>query len=173
MNEFYKDENSDNNKHSFIIHKNFKTNAENLEKEIRNLIPDSKNEDPLGYVYIYYLIDKTYNYPKEESDILYIGSTIGEKTGKGKSIAFRFKHLKDGKDYKQNITLKYFYEDGNVIGLDIFKVDDCRSKEKELRYMFLNKFGSLPIADGSSYSTEKSRFINISTDEALEGGQKE
>ena len=37
---------------------------------------------------------------------------------------------------------------------------------------FLNEFGSLPIADGSSYSAEKSRFINISTDEALEGGQE-
>ena len=111
MNKFYSDNNSDNNQYSFIIHKDFKTNAENLEKEIRNLIPDSNNEDPLSYVYIYYLIDKTYNYPKKESDVLYIGSTIGEKTGKCKSIAFRFKHLKDGKDYKQNITLKYFYED--------------------------------------------------------------
>ena len=62
--------------------------------------------------------------------MLYIGKTNGEKKGKVKSAAFRFLHLKDGQDRKQNTTLGRYYKQGKTIGLDIYEVDDCKKKEK-------------------------------------------
>lgn len=153
---------------SFVIHKDSDINAENLESRIREKIPDKKESENFSIVYIYYLIDKHVKYPKGESDVLYIGKTNGQKYNGKKSAAFRFVHLKDGQDYKQNITLGEYYQQGKVIGLDIYEVGNCQETEKNWRYEFLQEYGSLPIADGASYSKEKGKFINKSTDEALD-----
>ena len=155
-------------KFTFIIHKDFDTNSDTLEEKIRKQIPDKDKSESYSLVYIYYLVDKFFQYPCQESDVLYIGKTVGENKGNKKSAAFRFVHLKDGQDYKQNITLRKYYEQGNVIALDIYEVEDCDKIEKEWRYSFINKYGALPIADGASYSKEKASFINKSTDEVIE-----
>lgn len=148
--------------------KNGGINCDTLKSKIKEVISDSSERDNI--IYIYYLLDnKKFNYPLGDgSDVLYIGKTIGEKKGQMFSVSDRFVHLKAGKDYKQNITLGIFYNKGYKIGLDIFRVDDCNKKETELRYKFLNKYGSLPIADGSSYSAAKSRFASDSDDEVIE-----
>ena len=142
----------DKKSYTFIIHKDSNTNAKNLEGEIKKVIPDKPIGDNYSLVYIYYLVDKKFNYPKGESDVLYIGSTIGEKHNNKKSAAFRFAHLKEGTDCKQNITLQYFYKKGDAIGLDIYELNDCRETEKQWRYQFLKKYYALPIADGASCS---------------------
>ena len=157
---------------SFEISKDFENdggiNGDTLKAKIKEVISDSSQRDKI--IYIYYLLDnKKFKYPSgDESDVLYIGKTIGEKKGEMFSVSDRFVHLKTGKDYKQNITLGIFYKKGCKIGLDIFRVDDCNKKETELRYRFLNQYGSLPIADGSSYSEAKSKFVSDSDDEAIE-----
>ena len=87
--------------------------------------------------------------------MLYIGKTNGEKKGKVKSAAFRFVHSKDGQGCKHNTTLGRYYKQGKTIGPDIYEVDDCKKKEKELRCRFLNEYGALPIADGAVYSNDK------------------
>ena len=100
--------------------------------------------------------------------MLYIGCTKGEKHNGVKSAAFRFVHLKDGCDCKQNVTLGSYYKKGYVIGLDIFEVSNCRSVEKSWRYEFLMNYGALPIAEGAAYSKDKANFLNVSTDEFIE-----
>lgn len=160
----YKNENV---KCTFIIHKESETNAETLEKKVGEKIPDMELSKEFNLVYVYYLVDKKIQYPIFESDVLYIGKTNGQKHNQKKSAAFRFVHLREGQDYKQNITLRHFYEKGCVIGLDIIEVENCKDVEKSWRYEFLNTYGALPIADGASYSKEKG-FINKSTDEAVD-----
>ena len=159
-------------KYTFIIHKDFAINAESLQDKIKEQISDKETTESYGLVYIYYLVDKKFQYPCVESDVLYIGKTNGQKHNNQKSAAFRFVHLKDGQDYKQNITLRKYYQQGNVIGLDIYEIENCEEVEKSWRYSFLNKYGALPIADGASYSKEKETFVNKSADEIIDEEDK-
>ena len=151
---------------SFIIHKDYDVNADTLESFIKEKILDKDENESFNLVYIYYLVDKKIQYPCKESEVLYIGKTNGQKKGNKKSAAFRFVHLRDGQDRKQNITLGRYYKQGCVIGLDIYEVDDCKEQEKTLRYVFLDEYGALPIADGAAYSNNK--FINKSVDEVID-----
>lgn len=155
-------------KYTFIIHRDFDITADNLSSKIEEKIPDKGINESYNLVYIYYLADKKVQYPCAESDVLYIGKTNGQIHNNQKSAAFRFVHLKDGRDYKQNITLGKYYQQGNVIGLDIYEVDDCEDVEKMWRYDFLSQYGALPIADGASYSKDKEAFINKSTDDVID-----
>lgn len=157
---------------SFIIHKDHDVNADTLEEYVRGKIKDKGENESYSLVYIYYLIDKKVQYPRKESDVLYIGKTNGQKKGNKKSAAFRFVHLRNGQDYKQNITLREYYQQGYVIGLDIYEIENCECVEKTLRYDFLNQYGALPIADGSSYSKEKGAFVNKSTDSTIDEEDK-
>lgn len=150
---------------TILIQKGTEIDADTLEEHVRNKFSD-KESGKFSLVYVYYYADKEYQYPEGKSNVLYIGKTIGQKKDKKISAAYRFKHLKGGSDYKQNITLSAIYNQKDVIGLDIFEVEDCGEVEKKWRYSFLNKFKALPIADGAAYSKEK--CFSESDDEKIE-----
>ena len=158
-------------KASYNISKNGEINANNLTTRIRQDIPDVESGD-FSLVYIYYLDGTLFPYPNDKSDVLYIGSTIGQKYNKKISAAFRFVHLRNGQDNKQNITLQTYYNNGEKIKLDIYEVDDCRNTEKQWRYEFLQQYGALPIADGAAYSKDKESFITASNDETIDDQNK-
>ena len=151
-------------KATFIICKDSEITAETLSDKVKEKIPDNKDGEEFSLLYVYYYADKKFQYPSGQSNVLYIGHTKGENTNSGKSAGFRFKHLRNGADYKQNITLSKIYGNGDVIGLDIFEVADCITEEKSNRYKFLNTYGALPIADGAAYSKEKGALLVESLD---------
>lgn len=147
MNDFF---NGDGHKLSLIIKKDSNCNSKTMLKDIDNVFPPSKT--PIyNILYVYYLVKKNFKYPANTSNVLYIGCTKSELNKGLYYVSFRFKHLRNGEDKKQNITLSYYYERNEEIGLDIFVVENCIEVEKKLRFSFLKKFCSLPIADGCSY----------------------
>lgn len=156
----------------FLIQKDSQINCDKLAAEVTKKFPNKKNvSEYFNLLYIYFLVDKEFGYPTKNSKILYIVSTVGEKCKNVRSAGFRFMHFKGNADYKQNITLHKFYMQGNVIGLIICECaenENCREIENAYRFQFLNEFGSLPIADGASYSSKKGEFIVKSTSETID-----
>ena len=154
--------------HTFVISKKGEIKADNLPAKIEEVFPDKEDGSAFSLVYIYYYKNKKFKYPCGKSNVLYIGHTVGQRKGSKISASFRFMHLKDGKDYNQNITLSKIYQLGKKIGLDIIEINDCASTEKKYRYEFLNRFGALPIADGAAYSKNKAAVLVESVDTKLE-----
>jgi hypothetical protein len=152
--------------HSYIICKTCGIKADDLEKAIDKDFSYKAKTEKFELVYVYSLINTKFKYPNDESNVLYIGHTNGQITKNGeeqiKSAGFRFKHCMNGSDNKQNICLGQYYENGFALSLDIYDLKDSSAKEKEneYRYLFLRKYGALPIADGASYNRKKMEQIS-------------
>lgn len=139
-----------------INKKSSATSLDSLEERIDEKISPRYDGREFNVVYCYLLKNDLYSYPNGESNILYIGSTIGElMKSKKRSLSYRFKHCKEGKDNKSNLCLRFFYEHGDVLILKIFNLEktkySCREKERELRRLFTQTYAARPIADGASY----------------------
>ena len=166
MNDFYNGPNC-HGKCSFLIQKGSLLDASKIESEIDNKFPNKIGNQGSGLLYVYYYADLTYKYPDGESNVLYIGHTCGQQKNGKISLGFRFKHLKAGKDNKQNITLSAVYDKNAVLGLDIFMIENCAEEERKLRYKFLQKYKALPIADGAAYKKDKCEVLTDSIDDIL------
>lgn len=153
---------------SFLLRKGSGITADSLEAEVeKKYITSEQTNLLIWYIFIIWL---TRNSHIHAAFLMYYtqAKQMVKRRRDVKSAAFRFVHLKDGQDCKQNITLGRYYKKGKTIGLDIYEVDDCKKKEKELRYRFLNEYGALPIADGAAYSNDK--FFIKSVDEKIDEG---
>lgn len=166
MNDFYNGSNC-RGKCSFLIQKGSLLDASKIGSEIDNKFPNKIGKQGSGLVYVYYYTDLTYKYPDDESNVLYIRHTCGQQKNGKSSFGFRFKHLKAGKDNKQNITLSAIYDKNIVLGLDVFMIENCADEEKKLRYKFLQRYKALPIADGAAYKKDKCEVLTDSIDDIV------
>lgn len=147
-------------KKSYQIRMSTKVNADTLSKVInQDFQPVKVSDKKFSVLYVYYLVDRKIIYNESQSNVLYIGSTVGEKNGNKRTLGFRFKHLKSGRDSKQNIILSYYYNLDYRIGLDIYFVEDCRETEKQYIYDFIIRYHSQPVAQGASYSSKFAKYI--------------
>lgn len=138
-----------------------------IEKETQNdrqQLLDLNNHINLGkgveVVYIYSLVDEDINYPLQSGKVLYIGEAMRKKENTGK----RFQHIAlsstKGNNYISNYTLTQYYHLGKKMNLKIYKVISQRKKiEQHLLSTHLNKYGSKPIANGSTGKKCTSDYI--------------
>lgn len=139
-------------KKSYIINKDIESlSVDTLFKRIREDFPSQSSN--FNVLYVYSLVNCNFAYPNGESPIIYIGETEGELYKKKKDLAFRFSHCKDGKDNKINCCLRYYYQKGMALQLDIYLLDDesdIKKEEKLFRKQFLDIYKAYPIADGAT-----------------------
>lgn len=122
-----------------------KESCKDLEKQIEDYFIPKGQEDKFNVLYFYSLINEKYQYPKDKSNILYIGHTRGQIHNGKNSLGFRFRHCCLGNDNKQNVTLmEYVHTLCQALLLEIYitKYDFAIVKSNK-RYEFLMKFGSL------------------------------
>ena len=122
--------------------------------ENRNELANLKNRTELGtgvnVVYVYFLSEKLFPYPKGNSNILYIGEAMRDSEATG--VRFR-QHITPsatvGADMGNNFTLSQYFHAGWKIGLSIFETDHDRLKhERDLIYAHIDRYGAPPIAQG-------------------------
>jgi hypothetical protein len=120
----------------------------------RKQLADLKNDAAIGVnvnvVYVYFLLNSLILYPKNQSNILYIGEAMREKEATG--VRFR-QHITpsstEGADTGNNLVLSQYFHAGMKIGLAIFKTDEARTeRERDLIYSHIHIFGAPPIAQG-------------------------
>ena len=125
---------------------------ENIEEDFPSI--DEKDNKRFNVVYCYSLSNQKFEYPNGNSNVLYIGYTIGQKKKSKISLSFRFVHCKEGKDCKSNMCLRHYYKNNIPLTLEIYQLPEnncAQTEELKLRKRFLEEYASLPIADGASY----------------------
>jgi len=134
----------------------------------RHCLLDLKKEPVLGkgiaIVYVYFLIKEFISYPKEKSNILYIGEALRHKEPTGVRLGQHITHKKEeGSDTGSNLVLsQYFYEDWHL-GLAIFSTTPKARKrdERNLIYAHISLYGAPPIAQGKlPYDGKKGKGRN-------------
>ena len=124
-----------------------------LHKQIDKDFPPICREEKFNAIYCYSLQDKVIDYPNGKSNVLYIGKTEGEVNDGKRKMSFRFKHCMSGKDGKINECLKFYYNTGTNLVLEIYALagdKPCKEMETSLRNLFLQTYAALPMADGAS-----------------------
>lgn len=124
-----------------------------LHKQIDADFPPICREEKYNAIYCYSLRDAIIDYPNGKSNVLYIGETEGEINNGVRKMSFRFVHCMNGKDSKINECLKFYYNSGRRLVLEIYTLTGDKSRkeiEKMLRNSFLRKYAALPMADGAS-----------------------
>jgi hypothetical protein len=101
-------------------------------------------------VYVYFLFDKLFPYPKGNSNVLYIGEAMRETEPTG--VRFR-QHITpsacNGADTGSNFVLSQYFHAGWEIGLSVFSTNEERTdRERDLIYAHISLYGAPPIAQG-------------------------
>ena len=135
-----------------------------------------QNHSDLGcdveVIYIYSLVDEQINYPLKSGKVLYIGEAMRHEEPTGK----RFQHIaasqSEGNNYVSNYTLTQYYHLGKKLNLKIYRVSSDRENvEKQLLSYHLYKYGSKPIANGSTGEYCTSSYLKkLKSDFDLYGG---
>ncbi|WP_306544307.1 hypothetical protein [Malikia spinosa] len=104
----------------------------------------------VNVVYVYFLVNKIFPYPKGNSNILYIGEAMRESEPTG--VRFR-QHITpsnfEGSDMGNNFILSQYFHANWVIGLSIFGTNEERKdRERDLIYAHISLYGAPPIAQG-------------------------
>jgi hypothetical protein len=118
-----------------------------------SLRKDNRLQADSRIVYIYSLDGEYFSYPREKSEIIYIGEACrsSEATGErfGQHISTDSEH---GGDFGSNYTLSYYYYSNKKLRLDIFclrKDVNQKDVEKKLLQWFVKTHCSQPIAQGT------------------------
>ena len=100
--------------------------------------------------YIYFLFQKTIQYPRGNSSILYVGEAMRESENTGIRFVQHIANArKSGADSGNNLILTQYFHNKWKLGLKIFEADDNRKLiEREMIYWHIDKFGAPPIAQG-------------------------
>lgn len=151
----------------FIICKN----TDNNRKVLLELSRDEKLSKNVEVVYVYLIKNKIINYPLQDGQILYIGEACREMEPTGKRFSQHISTKKDkGADNGSNYTLSMYYWNNNEIILRIYLIEKGNRKdiETQLLKLHMKKYGSLPIAQGSTGENYTIDNINKTTEEYQE-----
>ncbi|WP_428912353.1 hypothetical protein [Niallia sp. Krafla_26] len=130
----------------------------------RQILLNLQREPNLGIgkeiVYIYSLMEDEINYPKQKGKIIYIGEALRNKEATGKRFQHIFPDDSTSNNYVGNYTITQYYNLGYKLNLKIYELDTGEKREDMehiLSTLHLQKYGSRPIANGSTgqYSTPK------------------
>jgi len=136
------------------------------------LTKDEKLSEKVETIYIYSIKNKIINYPLKDGQILYIGEAYRKKEPTGKRFSQHISVEKNkGADNGSNYALSMYYWNNNEIILSIYIMEDGENR-KNLELILLKshmkKYGSLPIAQGSTGENYTIKSINNTTEDYYE-----
>jgi hypothetical protein len=132
----------------------FQNNTDS-DKQLLNSLKDKPElNQNIKVIYIYSLFDDEINYPKKIGNIIYIGESCKKTEPTGKRFSEHISTTRDkGGDFNSNYTLSYYYWNNKKLKLDIYLLDekdDRKEIEMNLLKYHVQKYGSLPIGQGTT-----------------------